>query len=427
MKEDIHTDAAAFAEEAAGGESAKERWLSGLRAEVAGLRERDLYRELRPHVGRLDFSSNDYLSLNSSGRLREFLREVLASDDRTALVGSTGSRLIRGHHDAFARAEAKFARYVGAPAALLFHSGYGANTGVLPAVIAPRDLVFCDRLCHASLLDGIRLSGARRYYFRHNDLEDLERQLRKYANGDAGASAGDGESAVAGDRKNKASRRRVWIITEAVFSMDGDSPDLRALCDLAERAEFGACVYLDEAHSIGMTGENGAGLAAEQGVANRIAVNVFPCGKAPGLMGAFVCGAPELKELLVNRARSFIFSTAQPPHLADLLSCVIDWLQTDEARAARERSRRLADELRNKLKALGFDTGTSTTHIVPIITGGEAQALSLAARCREAGLDVRAIRPPTVPKGASRLRVILQADHKSVDLDELVAVISRDA
>ncbi|MEQ9366469.1 MAG: 8-amino-7-oxononanoate synthase, partial [Leptospirales bacterium] len=360
--------------------------------------------------------------------LREILSdaaEISAAESRSvASIGSTGSRLIRGHYPAFETAEADFARYVGAPAALLFHSGYAANTGALPAVVAPRDTVFCDRLCHASLLDGIRLSGARRHYFRHNDLADLETQLRKYGGTtDETDETGDAvaRKRPAGDATRTQTKRH-WIVTEAVFSMDGDSPDLQALCDLAER--YDACVYLDEAHSIGMTGADGAGLAAQAGVVDRVAVNVFPCGKAPGLMGAFVCGAPELKELLVNRARSFIFSTSQPPHLARLLSLVIAWLQSDEARRARVHARQLADELRDKLKARGFDTGTSTTHIVPIITGGEARALELSARCREAGLDVRAIRPPTVPKGKSRLRVILQADHTSADLNELIAVLT---
>lgn len=379
-------------------------WISAVREELAGLRDNDRYRTLKAHTGRLDFSSNDYLSLNASGLLDEFLRRLLtepssgAGDD--SFVGSTGSRLIRGHYEAFAAAEADFARYVGAPSALLFHSGYAANTGALPAVVAPRDLVFCDRLCHASLLDGIRLSGARRYYFRHNDLNDLEAQLAKYASTGA---------------------KRIWLVTEAVFSMDGDSPDLRALCRLADR--YDACVYLDEAHSIGVTGDSGAGLAAREGVAQRIAVNVFPCGKAPGLMGAFVCGAPELKELLVNRARSLIFSTAQPPHLARLLSLVIEWLQTEDARRARDRVRKLAEDLRRELQALGFNTGTSTTHIVPVIVGDEAKALALAQACQDAGLDVRAIRPPTVPKNTSRLRVILQAGHSDADLNDLIAVL----
>lgn len=382
------------------------RWLAGVQRELENLRARNQYRSLKPHTGRLDFSSNDYLSLNASGRMAQFLREIVSDGAQVsggraaAMIGSTGSRLIRGHYDAFERAEEDFARYTETKSALLFHSGYAANTGALPVVIAPRDTVFCDRLCHASLLDGIRLSGARRYYFRHNDLQDLETQLGKYAGG-----AGN----------------RIWIVTEAVFSMDGDSPDLKALCDIAER--FDACVYLDEAHSIGVTGPRGAGVAAAQGVTDRIAVNVFPCGKAPGLMGAFVCGEPELKELLVNRARSFIFTTAQPPHLAHLLSVVIAWLQSEEADVARAHVQELARNLRTRLDSRGLDTGASTTHIVPVITGSETSALDLAERCQRAGLDVRAIRPPTVPKGSSRLRVILQAGHSVQDLEELLEVL----
>ena len=155
----------------------------------------------------------------------------------------------------------------------------------------------------------------------------------------------------------------------------------------------------------------------------QLSANAFPCGKAPGLMGAFVCGAPELKELLINRARSFIFTTAQPPHLARLLARIIDWLQSNEAEVARGHVQSLARELRLNLRAAGFNTGTSTTHIVPVIVGGEERALNLALHCREAGLDVRAIRPPSVPKDTSRLRVILQAGHTAEDVAELARVI----
>ncbi len=204
--------------------------------------------------------------------------------------------------------------------------------------------------------------------------------------------------------------------------MDGDSPDLRGLCDLAER--FGALVYLDEAHAIGLVGPGGAGLAMQAGVSDRIAVNVFPCGKAPGLMGAFVCGSAALKSLLINTARPFIFTTAQPPHLARLLGRIVDWLQTGEADAARTRVRNLADRLRAKLNELGYNTGTSTSHIVPVIVGESARALELAERCQQASLDVRAIRPPTVPKGTSRLRVILQSGHSEADVDELISVLA---
>lgn len=374
-------------------------WLDSLRNSRDDLRERSLLRELRPHQGRLDFSSNDYLSLNSDGTLTRLFREVAEDRGETSFVGSTASRLIRGHYDVFDRAEEEFARFAGAQSALLFTSGYAANTGTIPAVVSQRDLVFCDRLSHASLLDGVRLSGARRHYFAHNDLDDLELMLKKHAG---------------------PARARRWIVTESVFSMDGDSPDLRALCDLAERHD--ALLYLDEAHAIGVRGPGGAGLAAECGTSERIAVNVFPCGKAPGLMGAFVCGAPELKSILINKARSFVFSTAQPPLLAELLRRVIAHLATqDDARA---RLIENADYLRKHLRAGGYDTGASDSQIVPVLAGTEDAALRLAGRCRERGLDIRAIRPPTVPKGSSRLRISLQAGHSLAELDEVLAALS---
>ena len=236
--------------------------------------------------------------------------------------------------------------------------------------------------------------------FGHNNLGDLDDKLKRYARVDRG---------------------RNWIITEAVFSMDGDTPDLVGLCELAE--SHGACVYLDEAHAIGVRGPAGAGEAAAQGVSDRIAVNVFPCGKAPGLLGAFVCGRPELKEFLVNRARSLIYSTAQPPLLVHLLLRVIAFLKSPEAEDRREHLLSLANSLRERLGRLGFSTGSASTQIVPVIVGGEADALRLAEACQREGLDVRAIRPPTVPRGTSRLRVCLQSGHTVADVERLVQVL----
>ena len=382
-----------------------DNWLLSLKGELEGREEAGRYRRLGTHQGRLDFSSNDYLSLNSSGELDRILRELITGGGGPGtFLGSTGSRLIRGHYEEFDQAEEVFKTYVGAGSALLFHSGYAANLGVLQALLGSRDRVFCDRLCHASILDGVRLSGAERRYFKHNDLEDLEKNLEKYATAE-----------------KRGRRGRNWIVTEGVFSMDGDSPDLSGLCELA--AKYSALVYLDEAHSIGLLGPGGAGLVAAYNLQDRVAVTVYPCGKAPGLMGAFVCGGEELKPYLVNHARSFIFSTAQPPLLARIFEQTIPLLQSTKMEARRERIRDLGDYLRRNLQERGFDTGTSTSHIVPVILGSEERALALAARCQREGLDVRAIRPPSVPEGTSRIRITLQAGHTRKDLDELVAVL----
>lgn len=373
-------------------------WQSALAAELRKLDAQQLLRKLSVHAGRLDFSSNDYLSLNANGTLAQLLRQIVLEAPDAFPVGSTASRLIRGHYAVFDQLESEFAALSGYPDALFFHSGYAANVGAIDALLGPRDLAFVDRLCHASMLDGVRISGAERRYFAHNDLNDLEDKLKRYGG-----------------------RGRRWIFTEAIFSMDGDSPDLPALCALAERHD--ALVYLDEAHSFGVRGPGGAGLAAEAGVSQRIAVNVFPCGKAPGLMGAFVAGPIELKSYLINRARTFVFSTAQPPLLAELMRRVLALFQTPQMKIARATLAGRAAEFRAACARLGCNTGVSTTQIVPLIVGDADGALRLAAGLRERGLDVRAIRPPTVPEGTSRLRVSFQAGHSSDDLAALVAAL----
>ncbi|MCB1321558.1 MAG: aminotransferase class I/II-fold pyridoxal phosphate-dependent enzyme, partial [Leptospiraceae bacterium] len=187
-----------------------EQWIQSLRRRIQILQDRSLLRQLRHDSVHLDFSSNDYLALNQNGVIAEMLRDLVQSDDKIRSIGSTGSRLIRGHYEIFERVEAEFAAFTGTEAATLFHSGYAANTGVIPTVVDRRDIIFCDRLCHASLLDGIRLSGARRYYFEHNNLNDLEAKLKRHG----------------GSQRN-------WIITESIFSMDGDSPDLQRMTRLA--------------------------------------------------------------------------------------------------------------------------------------------------------------------------------------------------
>lgn len=378
--------------------NAKALWEGELLSQLEKLEAGHLLRRLDAKTYNLDFSSNDYLSLNSTGRLLSIAREEI--ENWSGRIGSTGSRLIRGHHEAFEEAENEFASFSGYPSALLFHTGYAANAGLCDALFSSRDLIFTDRFCHASLLDGIRISGAQRVYFEHNHLSDLEEKLKKH----------------------NAGRGRKWIVTEGLFSMDGDFPDLPALVKLAEAHD--ALIFIDEAHSLGVLGPGGAGLGALYGLQNHIAVAVFPCGKAPGLSGAFVCGAQNLKPFLVNTARSFIFSTAQPPFLAQLLRRAMMILASREMDESRSHLISLSEKLRAGVKAK-YETGQSAHQIVPVIIGEEKEALEKAASCRENGMDVRAIRPPSVPKGTSRLRICLHADHTEKDIDRLLDILLR--
>ncbi len=375
---------------------AREEWIESLKTDLESVERKGRLRMLKTSSASLDFASNDYLSLNSSGTLLEILKTTAAGWQES--VGSTGSRLLRGHYEAFERAEAEFTKFCGAASSLLFHSGYAANVGVIETLISSDDTVFCDRLCHATILDGIRLAGARRYYFHHNDFTHLRDLLGK-----------------------RERRGRTWIITESIFSMDGDSPDLRALAEIAD--EFGAMLYLDEAHAIGVRGNTGAGLAHEAGLSERFDVIVFPCGKAPGLMGAFVCGAPELRATLINRCRSFIFSTSQPPILAEILRQTVQRITVMQHE--RNHLHLLSEHLRASLARGGFDAGKSNSQIVPVIVGKEDTAMFWMNELLSAGIDARAIRPPSVPEGTSRLRINLQAGHSIEDVNRLLKELYR--
>ncbi|MCE9598068.1 MAG: 8-amino-7-oxononanoate synthase [Spirochaetia bacterium] len=366
-------------------------WQQSLQDDLDQIERKNRTRILRINEGRLDFASNDYLSLNAGGRLKMLLEKQLAAWDGP--IGSTGSRLLRGHHPAFERAESAFKEFVKSESAILFHSGYAANVGVLQAILSSRDTVFCDRSCHASILDGIRISGAQRHYFDHNDLNHLERVLNK-----------------------RSARGTNWLITESVFSMDGDSPDLQALVELANK--YGLLIYLDEAHAIGVKGESGNGLACENNLSDRIAVRVFPCGKAPGVMGAFVCGPKVLGDFIINRCRSFIFSTSQPPILAALLADVIELLPS--LTGERKHLEMTSNRLRDGLVSNSLNPGKSTSNIVPLILGSEDRAMRWMQGLQKKGIDARAIRPPSVPEDSSRLRINLQAGHSTPDVDFLL-------
>lgn len=342
-----------------------------------------LHRELKLPEG-IDFCSNDSLSLN-----QDFLPEQLQrlSPGR---IGSTGSRLIRGHSEHFRDLEESFAVYAGHEGSLYFSSGYAAALGVGTALFSPRDQVFCDRLLHASLLDAVRLSGARRTYFQHNQLDDLENQL-----------------------KARPKSRHTWILTETYFSMDGDSPDLSALLALAR--QYDCLLLLDEAHAIGAMGPAGRGLSAH--IRSDVTVTLYPCGKALGLCGAFVGAHPLILDQLIQKARSFVFSTAPPSIVTLLLKQVIAALPGE----LEERRQKLAANVRylRSLIAHRADTARSSGHIVPIIAGTAGRALKLSAFLFEQGFDVRAIRPPTVPEAQSRLRISLQSGHAPSELDAL--------
>lgn len=336
----------------------------------------------------LNFASNDYLGLGGDpAPARRFLADACGEHLLdSGLFTASASRLLGGEHAAYDALEHALAEAYGHDRqALVFNSGYHANIGILPALAERDDLVLADRHVHASLIDGLRLCRAHWIRYRHNDLNHLEDLLTQ--------------------RSDRA--RRTFIVTESIFSMDGDAVDLRLLTALKQR--FGAILVLDEAHSVGVRGKHGLGLAEEQGVLAEVDILVGTFGKALASSGAFAIVAPEVRAYLINTARSLIFTTAMPPiqvwwtrHVLQQVLAAADLRQQLRARVEAFRS------------ALGRET--HTTHIVPFPVGEDTVAVRLSAKLRDCGYWVPPVRPPTVPEGTARLRFSLGAD---MDMEQL--------
>jgi 8-amino-7-oxononanoate synthase len=371
------------------------RWTTGLEKGLLLLDERHQRRSLGEIQG-INLCSNDYLALSEHPQLKEAVVRALQSGTR---AGGTGSRLLSGQTESWRELEEEFAKFAETEAALFFSSGYAANTGMLVALVGPDDVVYSDLLNHASLIDGMRLSGARKVIYPHLDLNVLEDRLRK----DAGAPW-----------------RRI-IVTESIFSMNGDVAPLREIADLARK--YGAAMIVDEAHATAVHGLAGRGLAAEAGILSQVLATVHACGKALGSAGAFVCGPKIVKEHLINHARTFIFSTALPPYLAEQIRAALRLAMGMERE--REILKRRSFAMIRALRCEGFDTANSSSQIVPVMIGTNEDTLKAAAHLQKAGFAVRGIRPPTVPQGQARLRLSLTTKIDEGDLHRLVISLKR--
>ena len=356
--------------------------------------EQQHQRRTLTEVRGVDFCSNDYLGLAQHPALREAVRRAVENAPR---MGGTASRLLSGQTEGWSNLEEEFAKFAGTEAALFFGSGYAANMGLLSSLVGPDDVVYSDVLNHASLIDGMRLSGARKVIYPHLDLSALENSLRQ----DAGAPW-----------------RRI-IVTESVFSMNGDVAPLGEMATLAEK--FGAAMIIDEAHATGVQGKGGCGLAADAGILPHVLATVHTCGKALASAGAFVCGPAVIKDYLINHARTFIFSTALPPYFADQISAAL------KLAAGMDTERQVllqrAKHLNHSFRRAGFDTGGSASQIVPIVIGSNQDTVQAAEHLQRKGFAIRAIRPPTVPEGKARLRLSLTTRIEEEHLDRLVKSI----
>lgn len=341
----------------------------------------------------LSFSSNDYLGLARHPAIAAAARQAA----KRYGVGAGAAHLLSGHHRLHHELEAELAAFVGLPAALLFSSGYMASLGVLPALLDRHGEVFEDKLNHASLVDAALLSRAKLTRYPHLDLATLEQRLA-------------------------ASTAKVKLIaSDTVFSMDGDLAPLAELLALAKR--FDAWLYLDDAHGFGVLGEHGQGaLGLLAGPYDSRLIYLATLGKAAGVAGAFVAASPELTEWLVNKARTYIYTTAQPPMLAAAVSASLQVIAAETWR--REHLQALIRRLKTALAGLPWPLLPSDSPIQPLRVGGNAEALRLADGLRTQGILLPAIRPPTVPQGAARLRISLSAAHSLAEIDALVAALS---
>lgn len=355
----------------------------------------------------INFASNDYLAL----ACHPVLREAVATAARERGVGSGASRLITGHLTAHGALEQRFAAFKHADAALLLPTGFMANLAVLTALAGPGDLVCLDKLNHASLIDAAMASGATVRTFGHLGYDKLERLLRRHAD------QSTGEPSTGPPTESRQPRR--FIVTDSVFSMDGDCADLPALVELRDRCE--AVLVVDEAHATGVLGEHGSGLAEHQGVAGRVDVTISTASKAMGSLGGIVTAERVVIETLINDARSFIYTTAAPPTQIAAIEAAMDVIRDEPDRRATLMAH--GRRLRGQLRAAGWPVADDPTPIVPVIVGEAGSALALSERLEASGMLVPAIRPPTVPPGSARLRISLRADHTDEQIDRLVAAI----
>jgi 8-amino-7-oxononanoate synthase len=390
-----------------------------LSLDLAAIQQQGLYRELRcvssPQAPRiqmegqefLNFSSNDYLGLANHPALREAAIRAVGQYG----AGSGAARLVCGSLAPHHALEEALAAFKHTDAALTFSSGYAAAQGTICALLNHNDIIILDRLAHACIVDAARLSGAKLRVFAHNDLNDLERILTWSVSGRTG-------------QPNRPSKpRRILVVTESVFSMDGDLAPLREIVALKDR--HGAWLMLDEAHATGLFGVSRSGLAEAQGVADRVEVQMGTLGKALGSSGGYICGSRRLIDLLVNRARSFIFSTAPAPAAAAAAAAGLELAQSDEGG---QRNRALWQRVSLCLKLaranLTIREDAVCSAIIPVLLGDEKRAVAAARRLHDRRIFIPAIRYPAVARGKARLRVTMTAAHSGEDVALLMAALA---
>jgi len=385
--------------------------------ELEALRTQGLQRQLRqvssPQGTRiqidgcsvLNFSSNDYLGLANHPALKEAASLALGKYG----AGAGASRLLCGSLAPFHELEETLATFKGTEAALTFATGYTAALGAIVALVGKEDVLLVDKLIHACVIDAARLSGAQLRIFKHNDLDDLERKLQW-------------ASALPKAAAKTRSAPRILIVTESVFSMDGDLAPLREIVELKDR--HGAWLLLDEAHATGLFGEKRRGLAEAYELGARVEIQMGTLSKALGAAGGFICGRRALIDLLIHRARSFIFSTAPAPAAAAAANAALAIVQSDAGESLRQALWQRVDAVKNVVINAGWSLPPVQSAILPLHVGAETAAVEVAATLRERGLFIPAIRYPTVARGEARLRLTVSAAHTASDIQQLGAALA---
>jgi len=376
-----------------------ESFLRSLGQRLQARKSKGLYRELTCTFDNLiDLSSNDYLSIARSRESLDQLISILGQEQSDLYFGSTGSRLLSGNHSDHEELESELADFHGHQAALLFSSGYAANVGILSCLPSRHDTVLYDELVHASLRDGIRLSHAKSYSFRHNDLEDLQAKLRN-ANG------------------------QVFVVVESLYSVDGD---IAPLGELATWCEAQDCVLMvDEAHATGVFGESGRGIVSQLGLGSRVPVRVHTFGKALGFQGAVAIVPRVVRDYLVNFCRSFIYSTA--PSLIDLRSVKLAYTVMKQANSQRRAIFSLVEIFREHVQQASVECSANPTPLQSIFVPGNVQCRKVAQNIRKGGFEVFPILSPTVPDGRERIRICLHAHNTAEEIEQLFNLLSEEA
>ena len=345
----------------------------------------------------LNLSSNDYLGLASNMLLREEFFDLTPVDQRH--MSSSSSRLLTGNFPEYEQLETSLSHAFHGRAVLLFNSGYHMNIGILPAVCDKRTLVLADKLIHASIIDGIQLSSAKYIRYRHNDLEHLNQLISQYHSDE--------------------NFDRIIVVTESIFSMDGDETDLTALVQI-KKLYFKVMLYVDEAHAIGVRGRQGLGCAEQHQVISEIDFLVGTFGKALASIGGYLICHSIIREFLINKMRPLIFSTAQPPLCMAWTNFILQKVLSMQVQ--REYLKEMSENLRNQIIAKNYHC-PSSSQIVPVIVGDSIQTVTLAKQIQYAGFYIMPVRPPTVPQGASRLRICLNTRIDQQDLDHFVSLL----